>query len=73
MSSLLGGRIVTARRGLDDDEVDQLGVIAHVLGQLALLRPDVHSIDINPLRIADGKVVAVDALIELSHALQESE
>ena len=35
------------------------------LSQVAAARPDVVSVDLNPLVIADGRPVAVDALVEL--------
>jgi acetyl-CoA synthetase (ADP-forming) len=33
------------------------------LAHLAAAEPDVHSVDVNPLVIVDGRPVAVDALV----------
>jgi acetyltransferase len=35
------------------------------LSELAVARPDVHSVDLNPLVVVDGAPVAVDALVEV--------
>ena len=48
--------------------VDRVGLAAVLVGlsALAVARPDVASVDVNPLIVgADGAVVAVDALVEL--------
>lgn len=62
------GRLVTGRRGLDEAEVEQFAQIGWSLGLLATHFPEIAAIDVNPLRVADSKVVATDALIELSAA-----
>ena len=49
------------------EEPVDLGALADTLvglGQLAVERPDIHSVDVNPLIIVDGKPVAVDGLVE---------
>ncbi|MGZ4677057.1 MAG: acetate--CoA ligase family protein [Acidimicrobiia bacterium] len=35
------------------------------LGELATARPDVRSVDLNPLIVVDGRPIAVDALVEV--------
>jgi acyl-CoA synthetase (NDP forming) len=63
---LAGGRMAKAGRGLTDVEV---GVVAQVmvdLGTLALNHPEVSEVDINPLRVADGRCVAADALVVIA-------
>jgi acetyl-CoA synthetase (ADP-forming) len=47
--------------------VDRDALIATILGlsELATARPDVVSVDVNPLIVVDGRPVAVDALVEL--------
>ncbi len=47
--------------------IDRAAVVATLLGlsRLAEDRPDVASVDLNPLIIVDGRPVAVDALVEL--------
>jgi len=39
------------------------------LGRLAMERPDVHGVDLNPLIVRDGRPVAVDALVECGEPL----
>ena len=57
-------------RGEPATDLDALADILLGLGRLGSERPDVASVDLNPLivRAADGKPVAVDALVELSGA-----
>lgn len=46
---------------------DMLADVLVGLGQLAIERPDVASVDLNPLIVrGDGKVLAVDALVEIA-------
>ena len=47
--------------------VDRAAVVATLVGlsRLALERPDVAAVDLNPLIVVGGKPVAVDALVEL--------
>ena len=44
---------------------DELAAVLLALSWLGTSRPDIESIDINPLIVRDGHVVAVDALVEL--------
>lgn len=60
---LAGGRMATATRGLTDDEVRALAQVMVDLGTLALHHPEVSEVDVNPLRVADGRCVAADALV----------
>ena len=55
-------------RGEPAVDRDKLIALLVGLGQLAADRSDIASIDLNPLIIADGDPVAVDALVELSEA-----
>jgi acetyltransferase len=50
--------------------IDRAAVAAtlHGLSRLAQERPDVRSVDLNPLIVVDGRPVAVDALVELDPA-----
>ena len=50
--------------------VDRDAVVATLVGlsRLAAERPDVASVDLNPLIVVDGRPVAVDALVELDPA-----
>lgn len=60
---LLDGRIETAARGLDEAELDQLARIAVAVGDLAVDDPSISELDVNPVRIHEGRAVAADALI----------
>lgn len=60
---LLDGRIVSAARGLDEAELDELARIAVAVGDIALDAPEVSEIDVNPVRVHEGRAVAADALI----------
>ncbi|MEB2345423.1 MAG: acetate--CoA ligase family protein [Deltaproteobacteria bacterium] len=60
-------------RGEPAADLDALAEVLVGLGRLAAERPDVASVDVNPLIVrADGKPIAVDALVEL-HAAPASE
>ena len=50
--------------------VDRDAIVATLVGlsRLAAERPDVASVDLNPLIVVDGRPVAVDALVELDPA-----
>jgi len=52
-------------RGEPALDMDALTASLVGLGRLAAERPDIHSVDLNPLIVAEGKPVAVDALVEL--------
>lgn len=63
---LCGGRVLSARRGLDPQELDALVKIAVGLGRMAVELPEIEEVDINPVRIAGGRAIAADALIVLA-------
>ncbi len=52
-------------RGEPAVDLDALGAVLTALGELALERPEVRSVDINPLIVRDGTPVAADALVVL--------
>jgi acetyl-CoA synthetase (ADP-forming) len=52
-------------RGEPAVDRDALAAVLLGLGELATARPDVVSVDVNPLIVVDGRPVAVDALVEL--------
>src|SRR5699024_2054162 len=54
---LLEGRIVSAARGLSEEEVDELAKIAVAVGRLAIDVPEISEIDVNPVRVHEGKAV----------------
>jgi len=55
-------------RGEPAVDLEQLADVLVGLGELGAERPDVASVDLNPVLIAHGKPVAVDALVEISEA-----
>ncbi|OCC25022.1 hypothetical protein MB02_06195 [Croceicoccus estronivorus] len=65
VESLCDGRIASARRGLEPDEIDAVVAAVMGLGQMALELPEISEIDVNPIRIANGRAVAADALVIL--------
>jgi acetyltransferase len=65
---LRASHLVTAAfRGEPAGDVEAIAALLVALGQLASERPDVASVDLNPvlLRASDGAPIAVDALVEL--------
>ncbi len=70
LDDLATQKLLGAFRG--EPAVDRAAVVATLLGlsRLARERPDVASVDLNPLIVVDGKPIAVDALVELDDALR---
>ena len=50
-------------RGERAVDLDALAEILVELGRLAIDRPDIESVDVNPLIVVEGKPIAVDALV----------
>lgn len=63
LGQLLNGRLIQGRRGLSLDEQNQIADIMVGVAQLALELDEVTEVDINPIRVEDGKAIAADALI----------
>jgi acetyltransferase len=64
--ALRAGHLVTEPfRGEPAVDRDALAIVLEGLSRLAVSRPDVHSVDLNPLIVRDGAPLAVDALVEL--------
>jgi acetyltransferase len=68
IASLRSGRLLGAFRGEPPVDRDELAAILVGLGRLAVERPDVASVDVNPLVVRAGARVAVDALVEVGAA-----
>ena len=68
LDDLATQKLLGAFRG--EPAIDRAAVAATLVGlsRLAEERPDVVSVDLNPLIVVDGKPVAVDALVELADA-----
>jgi acetyltransferase len=58
-------RLLGPVRGEPALEREALAELLVALGRVAAERPDVASVDLNPLIVRDGRPVAVDALVEL--------
>ncbi|MCW5893143.1 MAG: acetate--CoA ligase family protein [bacterium] len=61
-------RLLGAFRGEPAVDRDALAAILVGLGRLGVERPEVESVDVNPLIVRDGTPVAVDALVVLGDA-----
>lgn len=70
ISGLLDGRIQSAARGLDDAELEQVARIAVAVGELAVDDPSIVELDVNPVRVHEGRAVAADALIIFDEGVQ---
>ena len=68
VASLCDGRITSARRGLEPAEIDAVVATVLGLGQMALELPEISEVDVNPVRVANGRAVAADALVILEGA-----
>jgi acetate---CoA ligase (ADP-forming) len=64
-SGIAGGRILHAKRGLDDAQLNLLATTMTGVGQLALELPEIESVDINPMLVSNTGLCAVDALVVL--------
>lgn len=66
LDELAGQRLLGEFRG--EPEVDREAMVGVLLAlsKLAEARPDVQSVDLNPLIICDGRPIAVDALVEVA-------
>jgi len=72
MRALRSAHLLDAFRGEPAVDEEALAAILVALGQLGLERPDVASVDVNPLIIAGSRPVAVDALVVLGSAPAEA-
>jgi acetyl-CoA synthetase (ADP-forming) len=63
MNEIKGKKILDAFRGKPAVDREALADILLAVGQIGLDHEQIHEIDINPLKLIDGKPVAVDALV----------
>ncbi len=63
MDEIKGKKILDAVRGLEPVDRDMLKQILIAVGNIGLENTEIQEIDINPLKIKNGKPIAVDALI----------
>jgi acyl-CoA synthetase (NDP forming) len=66
IAGLRSTKLLGAFRGEPLVDRAALASVLVALGRLAVERPDIASIDVNPLIVRDGRPVAVDALVETS-------
>ena len=64
IGGLRSSKLLGAFRGEPAVDRAALATVLVALGRLAVERPDVASVDVNPLIVRDGRPVAVDALVE---------
>jgi acetyl-CoA synthetase (ADP-forming) len=65
LDDLAARKLLDAFRGEPPVDRDAMAEVLLGLARLAADRPDVRSVDLNPLIIADGRPIAVDALVEV--------
>jgi len=66
MDDIKSHKILDAVRGMQAVDREVLADILIAVGQIGLDHDEIQEIDINPLKIRDGKPVAVDALVVLN-------
>ncbi len=69
IAALAHSQLLGPFRGEPAVDRKELVQILETLGQIGVERPDIRSIDINPLILCDGHPVVVDALVELEDAV----
>jgi len=72
MDEIRAKKILDPFRGEPAVDRELLAQSLITLGTIGLENPTVHEIDVNPLKVRDGKPVAVDALVVLSKDGEES-
>jgi succinyl-CoA synthetase beta subunit len=65
LDDLRGAALLGPFRGEPPVDRDRVAAVLLGLSDLAVSRPDLASVDVNPLVIVDGAPIAVDALVEL--------
>lgn len=70
MEDIRGKKILDAFRGKPSVDREILADILMAVGQIGMDHDNVKEIDINPLKLVDGKPVAVDALVVLGEDAQ---
>ena len=70
MSEIRTKKILDAFRGEPPVDKELLAESLITLGNIGLENPDIQEIDINPLKIRQGKPIAVDALVVLNQQLK---
>ena len=66
MDDFKGKKILDAVRGMEAVDREVLADILIAVGQIGMEHDEIQEIDVNPLKILNGKPIAVDALIVLN-------
>ena len=66
MDDFKGKKILDAVRGMEAVDREVLADILIAVGQIGMEHDEIQEIDANPLKILNGKPVAVDALVVLN-------
>ncbi|MEW6441102.1 MAG: acetate--CoA ligase family protein [bacterium] len=72
MEEMRAKKILDAFRGEPPVDRESLARSLIALGQIGLQNPAIKEIDVNPLKVQDGKPIAVDALVVLETENQEA-
>jgi acetyl-CoA synthetase (ADP-forming) len=68
IEALAGQALLGPVRGEDALDRHAVAAVLKGLSKLAIARPDIEAVDLNPLMITDGRPIAVDALVEVAEA-----
>ena len=69
LDEIRGAKLLGAIRGLPAVDRENLAKTLVAIGELAMQRPDISEIDINPLIVVGEQVLAVDALVVVKNGL----
>ncbi len=72
MNDIRGKKMLDAFRGKPAVDRDALANILLAVGKIGEEHDDIHEIDINPLKIVNGKPIAVDALVVLGNSAENN-
>ncbi len=72
LDQLVGRALLDGFRGGPVADRSRIGEVVAALGNLLASSPDIESIEINPLRVTSGDVIALDAVITLLDARAEA-
>jgi succinyl-CoA synthetase beta subunit len=68
IEALAGQAVLGPVRGEAELDRSAVAAVLEGLSKLAMARPDIEAVDVNPLVITDGRPLAVDALVEVAEA-----
>jgi acetyl-CoA synthetase (ADP-forming) len=71
LSEIKGEKILESFRGKPRVDRDEMADILLALSQIGTDQPEIREIDINPIKLVNGRPVAVDALVVLQNPSQK--